>query len=563
MLVLALVAGALASACTRDGHPRKRPNLLLISMDSTRRDRFGCYGNHPKHAPDISPTPNLDRLAGRGVRFENAYAPTSWTLPSHMSLLTGLAPLVHAVESDGTQLAPEVSTLAEILHRDGYRTAGFVSAPYLEGQYGFERGFERYKVCYGPALAGHLLARAESKPAKVHPANPGDEMRLRLAEFRERTAAGALYRLDTSSLPVTDATLRSLRELARSSEPWFLFAHYFDPHYDYVAPSPFDRLFDADYAGEIDGTHVLDDERISVPDDDEPGQRIRTASERDLEHLLARYDGEIAWTDVQIGRLLDELAALGLAENTLVVLTADHGDEFFEHAGLGHRRNLCEEVLRVPLILSWPGVLPSGRVVEGLVSNYDVLPTVLELFDLPAPQGLSGASLAALARGASTDWDRSIGARFVATRRGKLPLGNVPADPDATGTYVLESFYNGPIKITRELQWVTGASATTPPVERIRWIDLERFPGEPSSELRADFDDPRAREALQRFRSEYEQQLARRSRAGILSTDGDDDAALAALGYVDAAHPTSASSIDELRTPPPAAAGGEELPQRE
>src|SRR5262249_39515827 len=156
------------------------------------------------------------------------------------------------------------------------------------------------------------------------------------------------------------------------------------------------------------GEDFLTNTAISTTVPQKPGLRQRVLSDRDLEHVFALYDGEVAWTDAQIGRLLDELAALQLERDTIVILTADHGDEFFEHGGLGPRRTLYEEVLRVPLIVRWPASLPARKRIAGLVSNTDVVPTLLELLDLPAPGAFSGKSFAGLLRGREDGAQRSV-----------------------------------------------------------------------------------------------------------------------------------------------------------
>jgi arylsulfatase A-like enzyme len=152
VLVLALTCSQAAQA-TSD-----RPNVLLISIDSLRRDALGCYGAQLPYAPGVSPTPHLDLLAAEGVRLTDAYAPSPWTLPSHVSLLTGMSPLIHGVETDLQTLSSGSPTLAEVLRGSGYRTAGVFSGPYLENLWGFGRGFDRYSAAYGPSVAERSFA---------------------------------------------------------------------------------------------------------------------------------------------------------------------------------------------------------------------------------------------------------------------------------------------------------------------------------------------------------------------------------------------------------------------
>jgi arylsulfatase A-like enzyme len=149
--IVVLACVLTVTSCGRPAPP-PRYNVLLISLDTVRRDVLGCYGRRPAHAPLTSPTPNLDALARDGVLMRDAYAPSSWTLPSHLSMMTGEPPLVHGVDYDTGTLAPAAPMLAEILQRAGYRTAGVFSAPYLEPHWGFGRGFDDYHAAYGPAV---------------------------------------------------------------------------------------------------------------------------------------------------------------------------------------------------------------------------------------------------------------------------------------------------------------------------------------------------------------------------------------------------------------------------
>jgi arylsulfatase A-like enzyme len=315
-----------------------RPNIVLVSIDSLRADHLGCSG-YPRPT-----SPRIDALAASGIRFAAAWSTTSWTLPAHVSLLSGRSLLGHGVSDSSDRIAPSVPLLAELLHGAGYVTAAVVSAPYLSARYGFARGFDHYDdatVSFG----SHADSWRGATSPRVH---------------------GAV-----------EAWLRAHRR-----EPFFLFVHYWDVHYDYDPPRPFDTMFDPDYRGSITAADYYRNPAIR------PGM-----DERDLAHIRALYDGEIRFTDEHVGRLLDLLSALGLDERTLVVLTADHGDEFFEHGRKGHERTLYEEVLHVPLVIAWPGTIRPGQVVREPVSIMDVTPTLLGVAGLPVPRGIEGERL--------------------------------------------------------------------------------------------------------------------------------------------------------------------------
>ncbi len=414
-------------ACTRTpAAPPPRYNLLLVSLDSVRRDIVGCYGYRPRHAPGISPSPALDRLAAEGVRMADAYASAPWTLPSHVSMFTGQPAMVHAVETDPQTLDDTEPTLAEALHDAGYRTAGFFSGPYLDPHWGFARGFDRYDAVYGNDVS-ERERDVEAVRAEVARSDAaGDHARAHELRWKARGLFEEVRRAaedDVSSEPVTERALAELEAGARGGRPWFVFAHYFDPHYDYIPPPPWNATFDPEYPGTIDGTAFLRNPALSLLDPASSQHLIRVASPRDLEHVVALYEGELAWTDQHVGRLLRRLDELDVARRTLVVVVSDHGDEFFEHGGLGHRRTVYDEVIRIPMLLRLTGVLPAGAVVPGFVSTADVLPTVLELLGVPSPPDLGGESFVPLIDGRGDPAARTLISRLV-----HFEIGSVTVD---------------------------------------------------------------------------------------------------------------------------------------
>jgi arylsulfatase A-like enzyme len=328
--------------------------VILISLDSCRADHLSSYGYRRPT------TPNLDAVAARGALFLNAYSSTSWTLPAHMALFTALPDSVHGVNDNGRPaLDPARVTLAQQFKAASYETAAFVSGPYLHASFGFDRGFDRYVNC---------TSYPEAKPQRG-PRPP---------EFDP-----AVH--DRSHLDVTNPRLFQAVEAwlgTPHDRPFFLFVHVWDIHYDYVPPPPFDKRFDPDYHGLITAT------------DYEKSPAIHKGMDpRDLAHIVALYDGEIASTDDYLGRLFKRIDDLGLAGHTLVVVTADHGDEFFEHGNKGHQKSLYDEVLRIPLIMRWPGHVPEGVRVKEQARIIDIAPTIRALCALPPnPEGV-GVSL--------------------------------------------------------------------------------------------------------------------------------------------------------------------------
>ena len=545
-----------------DGGDARRPNVLLVSLDSTRRDLLSCYGRRPAHAPERSTSPTLDRLAASGVLMEEALAETSWTLVSHMSMLTGEPSVVHAVDEGAHVYGGSTPLLAEHLKLAGYRTAGFFSGPFLEASFGFARGFDRYEARYGAELD-----RASRRVDALRRAAGGvEEVALRSPEYR-----AALHHLmevcyeDVSSTMVTDGVLEELDRHARTGEPFFVFAHYFDNHYDYVPPAAHD-VFDPDYEGTIDGTDFLHSERIAGPKNG-PGPRERVVSNRDLERVQALYEGEMLWTDTELARIVARLEELGALDHTLIVVTSDHGDEFFEHGSIGHRRTLFEEVVAVPLILRLPGVLPAGKRVAGPVSLVDLPATVLDAVGLPPPDGVLSRSFLPLVEGREEPGERGVFGRVVHSYGSTAIVpGKGGQEVRSLEVHVTETYRKGAIKITRERSWTKPFLPGGPKLmswwsrkskreraeERLTWIDVELHPDEPLERHSTDWDDPRARAVLQEFHDRYVELLARRERS---VTGGDDErlgAMLQGLGYTEGddgeAEPVAP---DDLVLPPP------------
>jgi arylsulfatase A-like enzyme len=509
--LLPWLVASLAACAAGEGPPRPR-NVLLISLDSVRRDALGCYGGR---FAGRSASPNLDRLAARGLRFANAYATTSWTLPSHVTLFTGVPELVHGVEQDGLRIDAALPTLAERLASAGYRTAGVYSGPYLDRRFGFDRGFERYRAGYGPELAAAAaeLARSAERVHALSAADPPERRSALLASAAaEREVETASHR-DSSSRSVTELALEELAATERDGRPFFLFAHYFDAHYDYLPPAPHAQQSDPGYAGAVDGADFV----RYLADPPPP------LAARDVEHLKALQAGELAWIDAEIGRLLAELERRELAASTLVLVVSDHGDEFLEHGALGHRRTLYEEVLRVPLILHWPGG-PRDATSSARVTLADAAASVLALLGVaPGPAPLLAA-----------DAERAFLGRLV-----RSPSGE-PAD-----VRVLDSFHWRSLKLLHE----RSLDPAAPP--RLRWIDLALHPEEPDAAWSSDFSSPAARAALDIFRREFERLSGLRRSPPLAEKAIDLLAALRGLGYAGEEARVGALEDGELVRPPP------------
>jgi arylsulfatase A-like enzyme len=359
---LALAALLLLAGCAGEEPPR--PNVLLLSVDSLRADHVSAYGRVNPLAPGVATTPAaFDRLAREGVLFENAVTTTSWTLPSHMALMTGLPDPLHGVTDNTKRLAEGFETLAGFLSARGWATGGFFNGPYLHPAFGFGHGFDVYEDHAGI-----------DQPIEVFESDvPGRLMDVHRASHQAVTSPSLLR-----------AASEWIRARSAEPDPWFAFVHWWDPHYDYLAPERVEQRFVDGYEGRYRGVHRTE-------------SHVRP-EERDIQHLRSLYDAEIRWTDEHLGELLDLLDELGVADDTIVVLTSDHGEEFWEHTRWGHQTTLFEDVVRIPMLVRYPRAVPAGVRAGGQARIQDVFPTVAELIELAPPTYLEGTSLAPLWR---------------------------------------------------------------------------------------------------------------------------------------------------------------------
>ncbi len=355
-------------SCTTLFRSANRPNVLFLIVDTLRADHLGCYG----YSRDTSP--HLDDLSRNALLFEDVTAQAPWTNPSVVSLFTSLYPSSHhlmTLKSDGKlrSLDEKIITLTQIVKEEGYRTGAFTANPWLSAGIGLERGFDMYR----------------DLPMKT-PAN----------------------RLNSIALE----WIRSLQ----GADPFFLYIQYMDVHGPYQPSQPYDTM----YRSNKPGRHLSPEERERMPD------YLRIEGLQTLEGYIARYDGGIRFWDECLGTFLDALSTEGYLSNTILVVTADHGEEFLDHGGFNHGSTLYEEQLRVPLILRIPepagtarNVLNRGRI-DDPVELVDVLPTLLSLIDIPSIDQFQGDDLTDLIRGSGWQAEPVFGEGAVGF--GGLPL---------------------------------------------------------------------------------------------------------------------------------------------
>jgi arylsulfatase A-like enzyme len=362
----------------------RQPNVLLITIDTLRADRLGAYGFANAH------TPNLDRLAAEGVRFSRAICQLPQTNASHAALFTGLyastsGVRVHMVD----KLRPGTQTLASVLAANGYRTAGIFSWVSLDAQFcGLDQGFQSYQGFVtnrnGVFANQHLegLAAIYRELKEKAPIVKTVDVVIGQSDNYEATMDG---RAD-----VTTASTLAWLDGHDDLDPFFLWVHYYDPHYPYAPPAGYDRLLGLDYDGAIDGS-------LDTMHQIQAGKLAVDGADRD--RLLELYQGEIAFADAQIGRFLDILAERGLLDSTVIVVAADHGESFGEGGDWAHGTRLRQSEVHVPLLARYPARIPAGRVVDPAVQLIDVMPTVLDLVGLTTPKPVQGTSLLPLITG--------------------------------------------------------------------------------------------------------------------------------------------------------------------
>jgi arylsulfatase A-like enzyme len=365
------------------GIPRDRYNVFVVLFDSLRADHV-----EPSQSVEVS-TPHFARLAASGVRFENARTNSSWTRPAVASLLASVPPSEHHVATWEDRLPDSIPSLAERLRDAGYQNAFVTANVMTDPAFGFGRGFELARTLFTP-LVEDLLRR--------HPL-PQDRAQVVWDQFLSVTVTQPLA-------------------LEAERKPFFVFLHELDPHSPYEPPEPYADLYAFGYRGRLEASHA----NLLLA-----GQHPLALDPVDLRQLHALYRGEVSAMDAYLGWLLDQLEARGLRERTLVVLLSDHGEEFQEHRGMGHGHTAYEELLRVPLILSLPGVLPQGLRSGADADLMDLAPTILDLLGLEIPPEMRGASLLPrLSESGSPvrrpSFAQSSGARHDALRLGRWKL---------------------------------------------------------------------------------------------------------------------------------------------
>ena len=302
-------------------------NVLLFTLDTTRADHIGCYGDSDAR------TPNIDRLAAEGVRFSNATAQAPLTLPSHSSIFTGTYPFLHGVrDNGGFYLGPEKTTLAELLKQKGRATSAFVGAFVLDSRWGLNQGFDHYFDNFDFAKYKKISLDSVQRE--------GGEVVKAFFEWFQ----------------------------SNGDRPFFSWIHFYDPHTPYEPPEP----YKSEHSGRPWGL----------------------------------YDGEIAYVDSLVGKVLESLREKGVLDRTIIVVAADHGESLGEHGESSHAFFIYDATVSVPLIIKVPSSKWKAKVIDAQVENVDIMPTILDLLGVAVPNEVQGRSLVPLLAGSRAGAER-------------------------------------------------------------------------------------------------------------------------------------------------------------
>lgn len=322
-------------------------NVVVLLIDTLRASKLPIYNPQTRVK-----TPALDAFASEGTVFERSQTPENWTKPAVASVLTSLHPATHGTKEDASKLPRSALMLSEVYKKAGFKTGSFIANGYVSNAFGFDQGWDHY--------TNYIRERKNTNASNV---------------FGE--AAAWIEK--------------------NKGQRFFAYIQTIDPHVPYDPPDKYLKMYDpAPYNGKVQNrrTHLMLDDAKKNP-------KKYAFTKRDKQRIEALHDGEISYHDEHFGKFLAKLDALGLSDDTIVVITSDHGEEFQEHGSWGHGHSVYQELLGVPLLFRWPGAIPAGERVGPVVSTMDIAPTVLEATGVPIPKEFEGHSLMGFMRG---DW---------------------------------------------------------------------------------------------------------------------------------------------------------------
>lgn len=360
---------------------KKRPNIIIFLMDCVKRDHLSCYG-YP-----VNTTPNIDKIAKEGTIFKNMVSTSGWTLPTHCSLFTGVYPSRHGASKERLYLDDRYPTMAEILQREGYNTAGFSSVAYVSRETGLDRGFESFEESF----------REEGMRFKL------DRYNLKYKIYRVLSFLCEATNHDIIPGKITNWKVKNwFRKKLDVSKPFFLFIHYIDAHKPYVFKKYYNQIF------------LKDKEKINksreIANYGWPDFTLKN-NEIDKDIVTSLYDSKIFSIDYCIKEIIDLVKMNGQYDDTILILTADHGE--IVTGIFDHHFFITDEVLKIPLIIRYPMLFKAGASNEDLASTVDILPTLLDAVGMEDYKFMSHFQGKSLLR-------ELKGERYVVAERGKM-----------------------------------------------------------------------------------------------------------------------------------------------
>jgi len=339
---------------------REKPNVLWIVMDTVRADHLSCYSHHR------NTTPNIDRIASEGALFQKAFATAPWTQPSHASMFTGMFPAKHGVDSEHGRLDGRFRTIAEVLRSHGYQAFAYTNNVTVDPE--MAQGFDIYE---------RLNRGLSETPERRR--NP--KASLGLADFLKindaRRYAQNLLLMDDGAYRTNQVVKRWIADAHQAETPFFVFINYMEPHRPYKRlPAPYATLY------QDENVNLADVQKLASGILKNPTAYIarRTqVSDEDFRILRDLYDGEISYLDFRMGQLFDYLKELEVLDNTVLIITSDHGENFGEHGLMGHSLCVYDTLLHVPLVVRFPASFEAGARVDEQVQLTDIFPTILDI----------------------------------------------------------------------------------------------------------------------------------------------------------------------------------------
>jgi arylsulfatase A-like enzyme len=359
---------------------QKKLNVIIITLDAVRADHLGCYGY------GRNTSPNIDAFAHQGVIFEKAFSQASVTNESVASLFSATYPSYHNMRTRYDYLPERIVVLPQIFQRAGYKTALFSLNPLISPVYGYHKGVDYFFGTTLNVTRSTILWALLERIQQYFPAS-----KFIIAKILKWSESLFQHQRDLESDDPNPLTQKITSWISQhKSDPFFIYAHYMGGHAPYNPPSPYNKIFDPEFP---------DSPVISHPEINGviyPFRQANAMAPANMRNMIAQYDGEIFYHDLSIGYLVAFLKNADLENKTIVVITADHGEEFYEHKNWGHGFSVFDESIHVPLIFRGPGII-SGKRITSLAAHIDILPTLVAQCgiqqDLKLPYKIDGTDL--------------------------------------------------------------------------------------------------------------------------------------------------------------------------